>query len=89
MDLTLADSDTFGAESYDDLTNTSEPSVQHTQSIIQIGAQRSSHMNDQVIVWRRDARKYNIMKFELEKEKKGWAREKKKLEILLENLGKY
>ena len=89
VDLTLADSDTFGAENYDDLTSTLEPSVQHTQSVVQIGAQRSSRMKDQVSVRRRDARKYNIMKFELEKAKKGWAREKKKKEIALEKLGRY
>ena len=50
VDLTLADSDTFGAENYDDLISTLEPSVQHTQSIVQIGAQRSSRMKDQVNV---------------------------------------
>ena len=87
VDFILADSDTFGAKNYDDLTSTLEPSVQHTQSIVQIGAQRSSRMKDQVNVWRTDARKYNIMKLELEKAKKERAREKMKKRNRAEETG--
>ena len=78
VDFTLADSNTFGAENYDDLINTSEPSVQYTQSIVQIEAQRSSRMKNQMSVWGKNARKYNIMKLEFEKTKKEWTRKKKK-----------
>ena len=70
VNLILADSDTFEIENYDDLISTLKPFVQHTQSIIQIEAQWSSRMKNKVSVWKKDAREYNIMKFEFEKAKK-------------------
>ena len=52
--------------------------------------QWSDQGENQVSVWRRNARKYNIMKFDLEKRQKMDEQEKKrKKEIALEKLNKY
>ena len=78
VNLILANSDTFKIENYDDLISTLKSSVQHIQSIVQIEAQQFSRMKNQMNVWKKNARKYNIMKVELEKAKKKWTKEKKK-----------
>ena len=70
VNFSLTNSDTFEAENYNDLINTLESFVQHTQSIVQIETQRSSRMKNQVNIWRKNARKNNIIKFELYKKKK-------------------
>ena len=89
VNFILADSNIFEIENYDDLINTLKSSVQHTQSIVQIKAQRSSHMKNQMSARRRDARKYNIMKIEFEKTKKKRTKEKMKKEIALKKLNRY
>ena len=70
VNFILANSNIFEAENYDDLINTLKSFVQHTQSIIQIEAQWFSRMKDKMSVWKKNAREYNIMKFEFEKTKK-------------------